>query len=33
MTSFTFYDGVNEIGSNKVLLEDQDTSFTRAHLM
>ena len=25
MTSFTFYGGVNEIGGNKILLEDQDT--------
>lgn len=24
MTSFTFYGGVNEIGGNKILLEDQD---------
>ena len=26
MTSLTFYGGVNEIGGNKILLEDQDTS-------
>ena len=25
MTSLTFYGGVNEIGGNKILLEDQDT--------
>jgi len=25
MTSFTFYGGVNEIGGNKILLEDQAT--------
>lgn len=25
MTSFTFYGGVNEIGGNKMLLEDRDT--------
>jgi mRNA degradation ribonuclease J1/J2 len=25
MTSITFYGGVNEIGGNKILLEDQDT--------
>jgi mRNA degradation ribonuclease J1/J2 len=25
MTAFTFYRGVNEIGGNKILLEDQDT--------
>ena len=25
MTSFTFYGGVNEIGGNKILLEEQDT--------
>ena len=25
MTSLTFYGGVNEIGGNKILLEDRDT--------
>ena len=25
MTSLTFYGGVNEIGGNKILLEDKDT--------
>ena len=25
MVSLTFYGGVNEIGGNKILLEDQDT--------
>ncbi|MGD0717333.1 MAG: hypothetical protein ABR979_04610 [Halobacteriota archaeon] len=25
MSSLTFYGGVNEIGGNKILLEDQDT--------
>ncbi|GAF95596.1 unnamed protein product, partial [marine sediment metagenome] len=25
MTSLTFYGGVDEIGGNKILLEDQDT--------
>ena len=25
MTSLTFYGGVNEIGGNKVLLQDKDT--------
>ena len=25
MTSLTFYGGVNEIGGNKILLEDQNT--------
>jgi len=25
VTSFTCYGGVNEIGGNKILLEDQDT--------
>jgi ribonuclease J len=25
LTSFTFYGGVNEIGGNKILLEDKDT--------
>lgn len=25
MTSLIFYDGVNEIGGNKILLEDNDT--------
>jgi len=25
MTNLTFYGGVNEIGGNKILLEDKDT--------
>ena len=25
MTSLTFYGGVNEVGGNKILLEDKDT--------
>jgi ribonuclease J len=25
LTSLTFYGGINEIGGNKILLEDQDT--------
>jgi ribonuclease J len=25
MTSLTFYGGVNEIGGNKILLQDKDT--------
>jgi len=25
LTSLTFYGGVNEIGGNKILLEDKDT--------
>ena len=25
MTSLTFYDGINEVGGNKILLQDKDT--------
>jgi len=29
MTSLTFYGGVNEIGGNKILLEDKDARSTK----
>jgi hypothetical protein len=29
MTKLTFYGGVNEIGGNKILLEDKNTTFSK----